>query len=661
MVLRGYASMAAELAGAQWNEGDVFCSVVRRVALPDAFFAIDGQTETFLTVLDEFGAYPAVIQRELDRYLPFLATTRILIAAVRAGMGREAAHEIIKENAVAVALAMREKGAEPDLLDRLAADRRLPLDRRRAGCGAGRQAGVHRRGGQPGRRRRRGGRRTGEPLSRGGEVHLGRDPVTLAGPCPGSTSPIWTTSPTVFPHDLFDVHRREAPVYWHEPTDNTPDGEGFWSVATYAETLAVLRDPETYSSVTGGERPYGGTLLQDLAIAGQVLNMMDDPRHSQIRRLVSSGLTPRMIRRVEDDLRAPHPAAAGCASSPATPFDFLVDVAAELPMQMICILLGVPESERHWLFEAIEPQFDFGGSRKASMAQMTAEEAGTRMYTYGQELIAAKRAEPTDDMLSVVANATLDDADAALSDLELYLFFSLLFSAGAETTRNAVAGGLLALAEHPDQLALLRADLSLLPTAVEEMVRWTSPSPSKRRTATRDVELGGCAIEAGQKVQIWEGSANRDAVGVRRRRRLRHRAKAEPALGFRAGNPLLPWRQPGPAGAAGAVRGTARPVLVGPGGQAGGVDAQQQAHRHSPPHRRTGSVRPDAFAAVMATGIVSIAAADHGYLVISDGCRWPAVAAGNWRASRRPGWRYVAADSGYVLGRSLCLALAICV
>ncbi len=129
VVLRGFASMTAELAGAQWNEGDVFCSVVRRVALPDAFFAIDGQIETFLTVLDEFGAYPAVIQRELDRYLPFLATTKVLIAAVRAGMGREAAHEVIKEHAVAVALAMRERGAEPDLLDRLAADPRLPLDR----------------------------------------------------------------------------------------------------------------------------------------------------------------------------------------------------------------------------------------------------------------------------------------------------------------------------------------------------------------------------------------------------------------------------------------------------------------------------------------------------------------------------------------------------
>jgi cytochrome P450 len=312
-----------------------------------------------------------------------------------------------------------------------------------------------------------------------------------------------------FPHALFEVHRREAPVYWHAATDNTPDGEGFWSVASYAETLAVFRDPVTFSSVTGGSRPFGGTLLQDLSIAGQVLNMMDDPRHSQIRRLVSSGLTPRMIRRVEDDLRARTRRLLDAVVA-GEPFDFLVDIAAELPMQMICILLGVPESERHWLFHAIEPQFDFGGARKASVGQMSAEEAGSRMYSYGQELIASKRMQPTDDMLSVVANATVDDD--GLSDLELYLFFSLLFSAGAETTRNSVAGGLLALAEHPSQLSALRADLGLLPTAIEEMVRWTSPSPSKRRTATRDVELGGCAIEAGQKVQIWEGSANRDAV-----------------------------------------------------------------------------------------------------------------------------------------------------
>jgi cytochrome P450 len=343
-----------------------------------------------------------------------------------------------------------------------------------------------------------------------------------------------------FPHELFDVHRREAPVYWHEPTEHTPDGEGFWSVASYAETLAVLKDPETYSSVTGGARPFGGTLLQDLAVAGQVLNMMDDPRHSHIRRLVSSGLTPRMIQRVEDDLRTRTRRLLD-AVIPGEPIDFLVDIAAELPMQMICILLGVPESERHWLFEAIEPQFDFGGSRKASVGQLSAEEAGSRMYTYGQELIAAKRAEPTDDMLSVVANATVDDPDAPslsaapLSEVELYLFFSLLFSAGAETTRNAVAGGLLALAEHPEQMSLLRNDFELLPTAVEEMVRWTSPSPSKRRTATAVTSLGGHRIEPGQKVQIWEGSANRDESAFTNPDEFDITRKPNPHLGFGQG------------------------------------------------------------------------------------------------------------------------------
>ncbi|WP_435582526.1 adenylosuccinate lyase [Amycolatopsis thermoflava] len=129
VVLRGYLSMIGELAGDQWNEGDVSDSVVRRVALPDAFFALDGLLETFLTVLDEFGAFPAVVARELERYLPFLGTTKVLMASVRAGVGRETAHRAIKEHAVGVALAMREKGADNDLLDRLAADSRVPLDR----------------------------------------------------------------------------------------------------------------------------------------------------------------------------------------------------------------------------------------------------------------------------------------------------------------------------------------------------------------------------------------------------------------------------------------------------------------------------------------------------------------------------------------------------
>ena len=131
VILRGYASMVGELAGNQWNEGDVFCSVVRRVALPDSFYAIDGLFETFLTVLEEFGAFPAVIDRELSRYLPFLATTKILMAAVRNGVGRETAHEVIKEHAVAVALEMRgpNGGDGNAVLDRLAADARLGINR----------------------------------------------------------------------------------------------------------------------------------------------------------------------------------------------------------------------------------------------------------------------------------------------------------------------------------------------------------------------------------------------------------------------------------------------------------------------------------------------------------------------------------------------------
>jgi adenylosuccinate lyase len=130
VIIRGYLSMIAELAGDQWNEGDVSCSVVRRVALPDAFFAVDGLFETFLTVLADFGAFPAVINAELQRYLPFLATSKVLITALKRGVGRETAHEVIKEHAMAVALQMRETGgAENDLLDRLATDPRLGVTR----------------------------------------------------------------------------------------------------------------------------------------------------------------------------------------------------------------------------------------------------------------------------------------------------------------------------------------------------------------------------------------------------------------------------------------------------------------------------------------------------------------------------------------------------
>lgn len=313
-----------------------------------------------------------------------------------------------------------------------------------------------------------------------------------------------------FPHHLFALHRREAPVFWHEPTVHTPDGEGFWSVATYAACLDVLRDPETYSSERGGHRPYGGTVLPDLPTAGQILNMMDDPRHGRIRRLLSKGLTPRTVRRLEDDLRRRTRLLLDRAVE-REEFDFLVEVAAELPMQVICTLLGVPEHDRHMLFEAVEFAFDFRGDREAFETTPEQAAAQARMVEYGVALIAEKRTRPTDDMLSTIVHAHLPEEDPPrLSDAELISNFTLFFAAGAETTRNALAGGLAALIEHPDQLARLRAEPGLLGTAIEEMLRWTTPSPMKRRTATCDTELAGHRIRAGDKVVIWEGSANRD-------------------------------------------------------------------------------------------------------------------------------------------------------
>jgi len=333
-----------------------------------------------------------------------------------------------------------------------------------------------------------------------------------------------------FPHELFVLHRRESPVWWHDPTVHTPDGEGFWSVATHAETLTVLRDPDTYSSERGGRREHGGTLLQDLDVAGIVLNMMDDPRHARIRRLVSTGLTPRMVSRLEDELRRRTCALLDRVEDGAE-LDFLVQIAAELPMQMICILLGVPEDDRHELLEAVDVGFDMREGDAG--ARPSGAPAQARMLEYGANLIAAKRAQPTDDMLSVVVHATLPDVDPPeLSDVELYSFFSLLFAAGSETTRNAIAGGLLALTERPEQLVALRDDSALLPTALEEMLRWTTPSPAKRRTATRPTMLGGCGIEAGDKVLFWEGSANRDERVFDRAMEFDIRREPNPHLSF---------------------------------------------------------------------------------------------------------------------------------
>jgi cytochrome P450 len=335
-----------------------------------------------------------------------------------------------------------------------------------------------------------------------------------------------------FPHDLFTRLRAIAPVMWHNPTAHTPDGEGFWSVHGHPECMTVVHDPDSYSSETGGSRPYGGTTLNDLPVAGQMLNMMDDPRHQRVRLLVSKGLTPRTLTRLDAELRR-RAAALVERAIEKRECDFVSEIAGELPMQAICILMGIPEADRHQLFQWIEHAFDFRDGRESFESTDAVATAAASMFEYGATLINEKRAHPADDMLSIVVHAELPgEAAPRLTDAELQFFFSLLWAAGADTTRNAIAGAVVAMTEFPDEFVLLRDDRSAMPTAIEEIVRWTHPAAYNRRTATRPVQLAGSDIAAGEKVVFWEASANRDERVFAEPFRFDLRRDPNPHLGF---------------------------------------------------------------------------------------------------------------------------------
>jgi len=318
-----------------------------------------------------------------------------------------------------------------------------------------------------------------------------------------------------FPHAVFTHLREHAPVWWHPPRPKAPGGEGFWVISRHAETLAVLRDHETFSSESGGERSGGGTTLEDMPRGvgpGVMLNMMDPPRHSAIRLLVNKGFKPRVIAGLEAELRE-RARRILATVGPRGRCDFLVEVAAELPLQAIAGLLGLPQADRHQMFDWTTAIVDYS-DRDLGQSSERLREAAAGLADYGRRLIARRRAAPESDMFSIIVHAEIPGDDGVarrLADEELLPFFMLLLVAGSETTRNAIAGGLLALLEHPGELARLRSDASLLPTAVEEILRWTSPTTYNRRTVTRDTELGGQELRAGEKLTHWYPSANRDA------------------------------------------------------------------------------------------------------------------------------------------------------
>jgi cytochrome P450 len=325
-----------------------------------------------------------------------------------------------------------------------------------------------------------------------------------------------------FPDELFTRLRREAPVWWHPPTEHTPDGGGVWvgwtpppQMAAAAHVSASEAAAMTFSSERAPAAEGGGTIIEDLPYgfaSGVLLNMMDDPRHQLIRRLVTPSVAPRALNLMEAELRE-RAARIVDAIADRGRCDLLAEVAVELPLQAVAALMGVPDADRHDLLAWSNATLDYEG-RELGETNDRVVAAAASMADYGSRLIADKKRSPGADIISVVANAEIDDGPAGsgpLTELELLMFFNLLVVAGSETARNSIALGMVALIEHPDQLDALVRQPGLMPTAVEEILRWTTATLYNRRTATRTTVIGGQVIEEGDKVTLWWPSANRDA------------------------------------------------------------------------------------------------------------------------------------------------------
>jgi cholest-4-en-3-one 26-monooxygenase len=303
------------------------------------------------------------------------------------------------------------------------------------------------------------------------------------------------------PHDQLDRIRAEAPVYFHPEQD----GSGFWCITRADDLHTVSHEWEVFSS------EWGITLHESLSEEQLEQNrmmmlMMDPPRHTKLRLLVNKGFTPRMIGRLHDQVRAITRDIVDNVIERGE-CDFVVDVAAELPLQVIAEMMGVPQEDRHKVFDWSNRMIGSEDPEYA-VSEENAMAAATEMFMYANELAAHKRANPSDDIISVLLQAEVEGE--RLTDLEFDLFFELLAVAGNETTRNLISHGMLALIENPDQRALLLDDPSLLPSAVEEMLRYASPVMYMRRTARTGFELRGEQIEEGDKVALWYIAANHD-------------------------------------------------------------------------------------------------------------------------------------------------------
>ena len=330
------------------------------------------------------------------------------------------------------------------------------------------------------------------------------------------------------PHDWFAFLRRNAPVWWHEEAA----GPGFWAVTGYDECTIVNRDYEHFSS--NRKATYIWDLDDELLAQQQLIMLnMDPPMHTRYRRLVNKGFTPKMVNQLHDRIHAATDAIIDGVIERGTA-DFVTDIAAELPLVVIAELLGVPNEDRHRMFDWSnqmvgneDPEYQ----HTADVAQV----ASMELYAYASELFAQKRADPHDDLMSVLTGVEIDGEQ--LSDFELELFFLLLTVAGNETTRNLISGAMATFFAYPDQWELLRNDRSLLPSATEEMLRYVTPVMNFRRQATSEFELGDQTVKADDKVVFFHVSANRDEKVFDDPNRFDITRDPNPHMAFGAGGP----------------------------------------------------------------------------------------------------------------------------
>ncbi len=311
-----------------------------------------------------------------------------------------------------------------------------------------------------------------------------------------------------FPHALFSELRAAGPMHRHRLIAADGTQTPFWSLVGHHEIHAVSRDAETFSA-TDGPAIAPDPMYRDT----EILIALDPENHQRLRRLISAGFTPRMIARLEDAIAERAQRILDKLQEGAdTPIDFVSQIAFPLPMHVIADIVGIPEEDRAWVFSRTN-QLLRGMDPEAGISEAELLALQVETYEYAHELSEKKRANPTDDVWSLLTQTELPGVAGstwALSGAELDAFFMILTVAGSETTRNALSSGLIELLRHPDQVAAIRADPSLLPAAADEVLRWSSPVLMLARTATRDTELGGQSISAGDRVVMWYPSANRD-------------------------------------------------------------------------------------------------------------------------------------------------------